>query len=98
MALDHAMECAISCPQGQGHGGASTVGGEIVNSTQTIPGFIETKAFVRFYSCAMTTAAQPPALAKNLLLMLLPRLSWVGSETHQSHEHSHSARAGSGQG
>lgn len=72
MALDRAMKCAISCPQGQGHGGASTVGGETVNSTQTIPGFIEAKAFVRFYSCATPTAAQPPALAKNLFLMLLP--------------------------
>lgn len=73
MALDSAMKCVISCPQGQGHGGASTVAGERVNSTQPIPGFIGTKAFVRFSSCATPTAAQPPALAESLFLRLLPR-------------------------
>lgn len=57
-----------------------------------------TKAAVRFYSCATPTAAQPPALAKSLFLMLLPRWPWVGSEPHQPPEHSPSARAGSGQG
>jgi len=69
VALDHAMKWAISCPQGQGHDGAS--GEETVNSTQTISGLIETEVLCEISQPCYTSSASctswkplPDAVAK----------------------------------
>lgn len=54
------MKWAISCPQGQGHGGAFAVGEKILNSTQISSGLIETMVYGRFHSYAMPAPTQPP--------------------------------------
>lgn len=85
VALDRAMKCVISLPRSR-TGGASTVGGETVSSTQPIPVSLGQKLLWDITAVPHQQLLSP-ALAKSLFLMLLPHWPWVGSEPHQPPEH-----------